>query len=44
MRYLLIGMLLMETLSDEQVVELADGVEVLIAVTKTLATPAEGAR
>ncbi len=43
MRYLLIGMLLTETLSDEQAGELGDGVEVPIAVTKTLTTRAEGA-
>lgn len=35
-------LLLTETLSDEQAGELADGFEVLIAVMKTLATPAEG--
>lgn len=36
-------LLLTETLNDEQAGELADGFEVLIAVMKTLATPAEGA-
>jgi hypothetical protein len=36
-------LLLTETLSDEQTGELADGFEVLIAVMKTLATPAEAA-
>ena len=36
-------LLLSESLTDKQTVELADGFEVLIAVSKTVATPAEAA-